>query len=557
MKRPVLFAAAVVTALLWPGAPTPGQGRPALRTARQGEQPSLSTAQRQERELQVRLRQANAFLREGKHDEALSILLKLQEEHPHDGRVVRSLNNLYQSMGRFDDSIRLLESEIAQGKSNYLIDLAEIHKARGMIREMVETVFRYLDKHPARQPWARDMVESLIRRGEVSEEDLDYLEDQARRREDPGVLRLVADAYVFAGRHREGLELLHEADVKADAHGRLLFPLAHVLRNRQAPDLALEVVRLTLEMHPADGLAEEALLTRARILADTGRSEAAIEAYEDMLTRFPEGSLSRRALMEEATLRRDRLTDYAAARRVYGRLVGLLETDGNLSPKEPYLDEARLGLAECALLEGLWDEAESTFVKVEQTAESRETREKAAFHIAETRFYRGDLKGAELAYFTVTDSFPGGAWVNDSIQRILFLQEHALAVPGDLSTYTEVLMERRRGRPDSALVLAREAIGPQLSADLVDEFLFEEIQSLLDLSRWDEAVDRLEAWPDSLNGRALAPRAIARVAEALTDRAGRLDEGIALYEDLLVSHPMSLESRRARTLLPELRRRAS
>jgi hypothetical protein len=282
-----------------------------------------------------------------------------------------------------------------------------------------------------------------------------------------------------------------------------------------------------------------------------------VAAYEEMLSRFPHGGLTRRALMEEATILRDRLREFGPARDVYERLVRSLEGAGSLPSKESYLDEARLGLGECALREGFWDEAESTFVRVLNTAEARESREQAAFFFAETRFYRGDFAGAEGAYYAVTDSFPGGAWVNDSIQRILFLQEHALAAPRDLQSYVEVLRERQHGRPDSALVLARAALERGASVDLQDEFLFEEIESLVELALWDDAVRSLEAWPDSLAESKLAPRAYARVAEALTERADLLDRGIALYEELLLNYPASLESRRARNALPELRQRAS
>jgi tetratricopeptide (TPR) repeat protein len=505
------------------------------------------------RQLETMLRQVSAFLRQGRYDDARRILKDLRARHPHDPRVIRALSNLHQSLQEYDEAEKLLEEEIRRGRTAFLVELAEIHQAQGRTREVLKAILRYLDHHPSRHHWARDVIESLVRKKDLDDGDMAFLETEARKRDDPTALHLVADAHVFSGNHREGIRLLHEADVKAEARGKVLFPLAHVMQNREAPDLALEIIDLVLGRDPEEGLQEEALLTRARIFSDTGRDSAAVQAYEDMIERHPEGHLSRRALMEEAVILRDRLGDFSAARRAYKRLVSSLEKARGLPQKQKYLDEARLGLGECALWEGLWDEAESTFVTLQETAHSKDSREQATYYIAETRFFQGDFMGAEAGYYAVADSFPGGNWVNDSIQRILLLQEHALAPMEDLVGLTQVLLQRRRGSPDSALVLSRRYVENGRSGELTEEFLFEEVQSLLDLSRWEDAVSALRDWPDSLSQSQLAPRAYESVAKALVEDANRVDQGVSLYEELLLAYPHSLESRRARSRLIELR----
>jgi tetratricopeptide (TPR) repeat protein len=531
-----------------------GQTGPAKPPAQRGA-PQIAIQSSPAAGVELRLRQVRLLITQGNHEKAREILVGLLRDDPESQRVLSAMGDLLEAEGRFDEAVALYEGEIKAGRNvaTYLLDLTGVYQASGRIQEALETVFRFLDVHPERIRVAQDLIESLIRRSQLDDAGMTYLEAEARRRADKGMLRLVADARVFAGQHEEAVLLMKEADLAGKAKGGILFPLVAILRDRGRPDLALAVIQDVLAMDPPGALAGEALLTKARVLRDEGRGGEAVTAYEEVVARFPDGPLARLAMKEEAEFLRDKEIDFGRARTVYKNLVDSLERARGLSGRDRLLEEATLGLGECALWEGLWSEAESSFVKIVRSPGPDEVRERASFMAAETRFFRGDFPGAEEGYYGVTDSFPGGGWMNDALERILFLQEHALAGAGDLQALTGVLLERRRGRPDSALVAVEDFLERKGSEPLADDFLHQGILCRLDLGLWDGAVAALAAWPDSLAGSRLAPRSYARVAEALVNDAARTAEGIALYEELLVRYPASLESRRIRPQLQDLR----
>ncbi|MBU1702194.1 MAG: tetratricopeptide repeat protein [Candidatus Eisenbacteria bacterium] len=509
--------------------------------------------------LDLRIRQAQLYLRKGQTDQALEILEELRTTHPHDSRVIRGYGDILESLNRFDEAAALYEGEVRAGNNPalYLLDLASCYQRMGRAQSVLNTVFRYLDLYPARTRWAQDMVEGLVRRNEMGPEELAYLEGEARSRRNPAILRLAANAYVYAENHTRAIELLREADIEGKAGGRTLFPLVEVLQNRNKPDLALAVIDDVLAMKPVAGVEEEVRLAQARLLVDLMRLEEAVEAYKAMAERFPKGQMSHRALMEAAQILRDRLGDPGRAREVYQSLVTNLESIPLTPATERLLDESRLGLGECAMWEGAWADAESTFTAILESSSAKESREEAAFMIGERRLFSGDFPGAEEAYYVVPDSFPGGLWVNDALQRILFLQGNALVYPEELSGVVRVIYERRRSRPEVALAEASRMLAGGLSEELVDDLLYEKILCLIDLEGWDEAVTAVKSWPDTLSQSPLGPRALAAVAKGLTGQEDRFDEGVELYEELLFRFPQSLESRRVRPQLPELRSRAS
>ncbi|MBD3336339.1 MAG: tetratricopeptide repeat protein, partial [Candidatus Eisenbacteria bacterium] len=427
----------------------------------------------------------------------------------------------------------------------------------GRPQKVLETVFRYLEAHPTRHRWAQDMIESLSRRGELGDEEITLLETYAREAENPAVLRLVADALVFAGHPDRAAGWLLEADQKSDARGRLLLPLADILLHRGAPEVALAVVDTVLQLSPPKALAEEARFQRAQLLVELQRWEEAVTAYEDLAERHPQGRMAHRALMEEAQILRRQLGSPERARDVYGRLEQLLDRGGSDPVTARLMDQARLGMAECDLYEGNWAEAESTLTRLAEASSTRETREQAAYLIAEARLFHGDYPGAEAGYFAVVDSFPGGTWVNDALQRVLFLQEHAFAGAGELGGVVQVLLERWRARPDSALALAESLLARDPGLELQDDLLYQTVLCRVELEDYEAAAGTVRSWPDTLADSRLAPRALAAVAEALSREPAHVETAMELFEELLLRYPESYESRRARPRLTELRRSGS
>jgi tetratricopeptide (TPR) repeat protein len=510
------------------------------------------------RSIDLRLRQARILQNRGELARAEEILRELLQQRPHDPRIVRQLGSVLEAGRRYEEAVALYEGEIQAGKNPtlFLMDIASAYQRAGQARKVLETLFRYLELYPGRTRWARDILETMVLRGQMDDETMAYLESEARRRRSPELLSLAADLYVYADRPAEAIQLLEEADRTREAHGEVLFPLAKVLVSRDRPEEALEVIRRVLALGPNEGLEEEAWLLKARLLRDQGALEEAVAAYEELTQRFPEGFLLRRALMEEAEILKDRLGRLGPAREVLRRLVASLEASGSFRGRSQVLEEAWLSLGECALWEGAWDEAESTFTRVLEEGTVAANRQRAAYLLAEARLYQGDYPGAESAFYAVADSFPGGEWANDALDRILFLQEHALAPGRELGRLLDVQRLRYAGRVDSALALVGELRAAGVDSVLQDDLLAETVLCLLASGQGDSARAVLATWPEAFQDGRLAPRSWFQVARWY-ETAGRREEAMELYEDLILRFPDSLEGRRSRIRLEQLREAAS
>lgn len=510
-------------------------------------------------EYMMTLRNAQGLVRQGHFEQGIVMLEELNRAHPHDRRIIMTLGAAYEASGAYLKAAALYEAELlgqANRNADVWIRLANAYRRGGRGSEAAATLLEAIRKRPT---WARslyDQFEILATDSLYGTTALDTLEVLCRAPQAPSAWRgTLAHIYVVLGRYAEGLALLMRSDREAGTAGRASFELARTLARRGENQAALAAFDSVLTLSPPAGIAEESLFERGKILTELDRAAEAVATYQELIAEHPRGSLAMRARLNAAELQMSVLGDLAGARQAYVAILNLTASQNGRQPKanRQIHSEAMLALGECALRAGDFEQADSTWARIEQAGAHKEIREQAAFERAEILFYQGRFGEAEEAYYKLTDHYPTGPWVNDALGRALLLGEFAQASGEALGQYARVHFRERIGDRRGALELCTAALADSAAIPLRAYFRFAEIRMLLALEGFAAADSTLALMLAEDGGSRLTPQALYLAAEVAAQSPASAERAAEYYEAIVLRYPDSIEARRARNRLRAMR----
>ncbi len=301
--------------------------------------------------------------------------------------------------------------------------------------------------------------------------------------------------------------------------------------------IRMEAFRLLVEplaLPPKDGVEVRASLLPASDLVSAWLALPAVPERETFGLRLA-GHLRDRAEWQAA--------DRVAARITEERLPSDLR------------GAARLEQGLARMRAGALDEGRSLIEQAAQEATGHETRAHALYALAEARYFGGDFEGAHEALTEFVRLFPREPETNDALERLYLLEGGSApsgptVAPG-LPDLAAGHYAAARGDWEEALARAEAAAALAASSGGDDDV---RVQAALLRSAaheasglWNEAVVAALWVADSLAAHRLAPLARRRAADLLL-AAGRPEEALVQYEEILVRHPDSW-------IAPEVRRR--
>ncbi len=547
------LAAALALAALAPGsagAQAPAADRPA--------RPALPSG-RTERytELERELIDAQRELAQGRATQAIAHLERLHARYPNDGRVIVTLAEAYARGGEPLRAVEVLERQIARAGSrdaDLWIHLAGAYHLAGRGEDATETLLAALRLEPDWLARLEDQLEIVTTDSTTGAEAMERLRRRAGERDAPTAWReALAHVLVLTGHFDQAVTLVADLDRTRGDGGHRLSEVAAAVARRGDPAVALAAFDSLLAHAPDPGVAEEAWFERGRLLERLERHAEALTAYETLAREYPQGPLAMQSRLRAAAIRRGPLHDVAGAREAYRRILADAPAGSRNRLAKASREEALLGLGECALLDGAFAEAESTFATLERESTQSSARERAAFERAELLFYSGRMADAEEAYYQITDHYPSGEWINDALGRALLIGEFGATAPLSLEAYAAVLYRQRVGAFEDALRLCREALRDTLNVEMRAHLRMEEIRITAHLARWSEVDAALALLLAQDPGNRVAPVALHFVAEQAEGVPERRQQAQELYEELILRYPDSLEARQARGRLQALR----
>lgn len=461
----------------------------------------------------------------------------------------------------------LLEGRRRLGQPDlYRVELADLHGRLGDYTSALREWAALLEEEPDRLAFVQSRLARAIDVDGAKPALRDAL--ATRIREEPLVLpyrHLAAWLAAEAGDFDAALDHVRAADRLGRAEGATLLAFAENALQAGALDAALRAFDLVRSAHPEATSAAMALLAsaavyeregeRARerpVAADGSRREApyldeARARYQRFLEGHPRHPSAPQARYRLARLLLHAYRDAAAAEAL---LTELLEA----RPADDLAADARLLLAETAVLAGDLPRARTHLAAVESAWRSGDRADRARYELARLDFYEGHFEAAEAQAAAMKRNTASDT-ANDAIDLVLLLHEGR--GPDSLSTalraFAEAELLRRQRRADEALTALEAWLAEHAGHTLTDEVRFRRGEVLRTLGRPHEALEAFRALERDHPDSYLADRAAFAAAETLEEDLRDPVRALEAYTDLLVRHPGSLLAPEARTRIRRLR----
>ena len=463
----------------------------------------------------------------------------------------------------FDRAIDVLERgrEATDQPTLFQADLAYLYSVTGKHEQAMEEYLGLLELNERQFNYVRNRLSRSLEQEGALEASIAVAERGVRKAPlNRGYRELLAWLYMEAETYQNAFNEYRAIDRLEKENGRVLFDFAQRAADASAYDIALEAFDEVLTRYPdapvaADaqmGLAEmhqrRAERMREQLFDERGNRlpaphyEAALETYRTFLQDFPSHPYYPEVLRRIGRLQQD-------------VFFNLGEADATLNevtqryPNSQAAHQARYDLGRIALTRGNLEEARLIFNRLVEQLRIGELAEQARYEQALIHFYRGEFETAKTLV-QVLDENTSTDVANDAIalkvQLLTDLGPDSLNTP--LRRYAEASLMLRQRRTDEVVDLMDELLREFGNHSLADDARFLRATAIRDAGRAEEALAAFGELPLIHPESPLADRSLFQAAEIqeldLNDREGAL----TTYTQILTHYPGSL-------LLPEVRLR--
>jgi TolA-binding protein len=380
---------------------------------------------------------------------------------------------------------------------------------------------------------------------------------------------LLAWLHMEAEQYDQAFDVYRAIDRLQQENGRRLLDFARQAADAEAYDVALDAYDEILARYPDASVAPEALrslgtmhrrwaeTTDERVFDDQGNRiaaphyEAAVEAYRTYLQQYPNRDAYPTVLQALGRLQQDVFLQLNEAEATLREVV-------DRYPETEAADEARYDLGRLALMRDDLNAARLAFSRLVERLRTGDLAERARYELALLRFYQGEFETA-MTRVRSTNTNTSTDVANDAIElKVLILQNKG---PDSLNTplrhYAEARLQTRQRRFDQALATVDTLLSTYGQHALGDEARFLRASVLRDQGRSSAATTAFVELSAMFPRSPLADRSLFQAAQlqeqALNDPSGALNT----YTRLLEEYPSSLLAAEARERIRALQQDVS
>lgn len=432
--------------------------------------------------------------------------------------VYRSLNQLR----LFDYAIEVLEAGRASINNDTLFqtDLALLYNLTSQHGKAVEKYLELLALNQNQLNYVKTQLSGFLNTPEAIAESTEIA--QAGVANNPlnrSYRELLAWLYVEGDAYREALEVYRGIDRLDREEGRSLFGFGLIAADGGAYDVALEAFDEVLSRYPESVSAPEAMRGLAmmqekwaetlgeRVFDIAGNRQErnhwdeALETYQRFLIEYPQHAQFPDVLRRIGSLQQDVFFDLTAAETVLKEVVARY-------PQTEAANQAAYDLGRLAITQNRLEDARIQFSRLLTRLRTGDLADLARYELAQLHFYQGDFEAA--------DSFTRAMQENTSTDTA-----------NDAITMKVMLIESMG--PDSLNTPLRR---------------FARIQLLTRQREYDVALHQLDDLMEEFGQHALADDMLMQKADLLA-RSGLVEEAVANYLQLPLMHPSSFYAARS------------
>jgi tetratricopeptide (TPR) repeat protein len=371
--------------------------------------------------------------------------------------------------------------------------------------------------------------------------------------------------YVENDQFRPALDVYRAIDQLEREEGRLLFTFAQVASEGGAYDVALEAYDEVLRRYPSGPSAPDALRGLglmqemwATTLGETvydlagnrlprNHYDEALDTYQRFLIDYPQHPMFPDVLRRIGLLHQDVFYDYPAAYTVLTEVIGRY-------PQTVAADQAAYDLGRLAIMENRLEDARLEFSRLLTRLRTGDLADLARYELALLHYYKGEFETAQgftqaMQENTSTDV------ANDAIAMKVMLIENrgpdSLDVPLRRFAKTKLLTRQRKW--DVSLHQLEDLLEEFGSHPLADDMLFDKAELLARTSQPELAIQAYLELPLFHPSSFLADRSLFGAATIQERMLGDSEAAILTYERILKEYPGSLLINSAREHIRRLR----
>ncbi len=598
--------------------------------------PDALYAQQSDSLLTVRFQLAQSYIRAGQFERAITLLEDLYAAHPTTHAFYDHLKDSYENVKRYDDALALVEERIRQEPANavYAAEMARLLYLKGDEQEAYDTWNEAIALEPDNRNVYRVVYQSMVQVREIEraiqvleagreaigekanfhadlanlytttgqfdlaiEEYLGLLAQNDRQfafvrgrlgslseqkdalkisiaateravRQTPlnrAFRELLAWLYLEAGEYRKALDANRAIDRLEDENGNVLFAFAQSAADAGAYDVALDAYEEILKRYPDAPAAPDAKAglgamhekwaqkTYERAYDAEGNRipaphyQMAIDTYQAFLQKYPNHPYYPEILRRIGHLQQEVFFDMGAAEAT---LKEVSERYGNTAAA----DLAELDRGRIALMRGQLDEARVAFTRLVERLRTGDLADDARYELALLHFYRGEFEAAQTLLAALNANTDANV-ANDAIEMKVLLIENkgpdSLNVP--LRMFARAHLLERQRTPDESIQALDSLLQTFGAHPLADDSRFFKARLLRATGHTQEAFAAFIELPLMHPASFLADRSLFMAAEILEQELNARERAIQMYTRLLTDYPGSLLTSEARARIRTLR----
>lgn len=478
-----------------------------------------------------------------------------------DGRDATRLRLVTEAMegaDRADDALALLDRVAARGSNAAPMGdvRARLLVATGRIEDAADAYLALVADDERQAALVRDRLAVLVDEDGALPALVAAAQRRARRH---ATNRSIRDLYAWlaleAGDARRALDEARAVDRFDRQEGRVLLTFARTATDVGAFDAARDAFDEVLRRYPDAPTAADARLglgllherwadaARERTFSDSTHGALAVAALRAFATSAPGHPGVPDALVRIGRIRLDVAGDAAGA-------VAILDSVVAAFPRSAAADEAALVRGRALLATGDLDGAALAFDRIDETIRTGDLADRARYERALIDLYRANLDAAtDRADVLAEDASADVA--NDAIElKLLLVENRRDSLDASLTRYTRAALLLRQNRTTDALDSLATLIADLApkNAPLLDDARMLRADALREAGRPAEAADALREVVEKHATSYVADRALSDLADVEAYVLGRPLDGAATLDRLVREYPGSL-------LLPDARRR--
>ncbi|MFH2054897.1 MAG: tetratricopeptide repeat protein [bacterium] len=494
---------------------------------------------------------ADLHLKQGDKLAGDSIMQSAIAIAPTNDKVYQLVAQTYMTDGYYNDAVATyLEARRALNDDFWFArELGRLYEVMRDYGDAAREYFRAVVGDTLQARYVVDRVASMV--AEHAAEDFDTgLGEELRKiaEEYPGnnyAQKFYADFLMTEGRHQEALRCFIVSDSLGKEEGSQLVHFCLVASeagDAQAVALARQELR---KRYPDSPHISNAGFILGGALFEAGDYDAAIAVYRELADSSDQtADRSQALLMLGYTLFQGR-NDPTTALAVFDDLIDDFA-------RLPGTQIARLFAADCHLALGEVELADSLYESIALNSLPQQYQEELLFRRGEFQFLLGEYDPARTEYGKLMQAFPKSVYVNDCLRRIMLISEHPEMAALELKIYSDALFATFRFDYDSALVLYEKLEHRSDSTlAMLSWFAAAEIKEQQGLHT--EALATFDSLLALYPASFYAPLAVEKKADIFAFSLNDYQQAEALYEQVLLDYPKSLNLEEVRKKLRRMK----